>query len=640
MKFFNKKNSKPMVFRDFYSGNNISDLLDRFDNNESSLTSPSYLAGLQLLSNELARFKFIIKSKKNQNFLENAKVVGQAVNGMYEVLRYIYTQLLDTGAVCLVVYNTLVIVGADAFKILRNSAGDIVGIDINGVKVSKERCIIINLNDAKNGGFRDWLKDIVQLENNLLSFMKIYSRSFGLFGAYKVNLENIDDKTFGIIQAMLADARRKLQQGAIPVLPNSIDTVNKEMGWQAIEVIQDYIVKTIARVMGIPLLVLQAREQGSYALAKEERSMWYETSLQGYVELVRCAIEKWLRENVDASASVDVDVSGIDYINKEKEWNANEIALLLSAGIINTEEARKLLKIANDLQKDFKIQRRKQKEANIGGSSSPMFEEDANIHAWHAETIQPLEKRAADALEKVYSKVIEEYVKEKAKTTTTTTKKGQEKNIFDVRQLKAEELSEILNGAILDWLLRFYKITTKKALSMLKVINTEVFISPEDLYQGLEQMAKISQKWIGQTVAEAIKNTITNLTQNGKGYTWEEVVNAIKDGLKINQDAITVARTEINRACAYAHAKNAEEMKKVADANNWKIVKRWSTSMDDKVRPSHNLAGLEGWIDYDKPFANGLQRPYAEGASAKETVNCRCVLLTKIVQKEGLDANS
>jgi len=98
--------------------------------------------------------------------------------------------------------------------------------------------------------------------------------------------------------------------------------------------------------------------------------------------------------------------------------------------------------------------------------------------------------------------------------------------------------------------------------------------------------------------------------------------------------AETIARTEINRACAYAHEQNAEKMQQVADDAGMVVLKRWSTAQDEKVRESHQRAGLEGWIKADAKFSNGLSRPYEPGAAAGETVNCRCVLLTKIAKEE------
>ncbi len=204
MRLFSKKQANEkqvanIVLKDYYlQSNNLADLLEK---DESSVSlSPTYLAGMQLLSGELARFRLMINAKGFESLLAKAKVPGKIINGEYEVLRYIYARLLDTGRVAIIVYNDVIISDADNHKLVYNKAGEYTGIDIAGVKVSKDRVILVNLSDAKDGGFRDWLKDVIDLERYLITYMSAYSKSFGLFGAYKVNTETLDEKTAGLLQ--------------------------------------------------------------------------------------------------------------------------------------------------------------------------------------------------------------------------------------------------------------------------------------------------------------------------------------------------------------------------------------------------------------------------------------------------------
>lgn len=657
MRLFNKskageKRAENLVFKDYYlQSNSLADLLDR---DESSVqTSPTYLAGLQLLSGELARFRLLITAKGFESLLASAKVPGKVISGEYEVLRYIYSRLLDTGRVAIIVYNDVIISDADNHKIVYNKAGDYTGIDIAGVKVSKDRVILVNLSDARDGGFRDWLKDVIDLERYLITYMSAYSKSFGLFGAYKVNTDTLDEKTAGLLQSLLAEARRKLQKGVMPVLPAAIDASGKEMGWQAVELIQDYIVKTIARVMGIPLLAMQAREGGAYALAKEERAMWYETSLQGYVELVRCAIEKWLREQVDVKATVVVDTSDIDYLNEKREWTANEIAILLTQGVIDEKEARKLLGIDEEVDSSSvernitpaqavverepaametqTQQKPKRRKASIKKIDKQIVEEDARIHEWHANTIQPLERIARDDLLAEVNKAIERAVKEQVKNAGGEITKDE---TADLNRLNVEKILEAINNAVVTSLTRSGKRALKRALTINITGLTDVFISPERLYEGLSEMMSESSKWIGEQTASLINEKIREMRASGAGYTWRGVVEELQKTGMSKERATTIARTEINRASNYAHARNAEEVKRIAEAAGMVVLKRWSTAMDERVRESHVRAGLEGWIPYEQNFSNGLSRPHQPDAPGNETINCRCVLLVKTVENE------
>ncbi len=117
------------------------------------------------------------------------------------------------------------------------------------------------------------------------------------------------------------------------------------------------------------------------------------------------------------------------------------------------------------------------------------------------------------------------------------------------------------------------------------------------------------------------------MRESGAGYTWRGVVEELQKTAMSKERATTIARTEINRASNYAHARNAEEAKRIAESAGMVVLKRWSTAMDERVRESHVQAGLVGWIPYEQNFPNGLSRPYHPGAPGKETINCRCVVV-------------
>lgn len=56
-------------------------------------------------------------------------------------------------------------------------------------------------------------------------------------------------------------------------------------------------------------------------------------------------------------------------------------------------------------------------------------------------------------------------------------------------------------------------------------------------------------------------------------------------------------------------------------------TKRWQTEEDERVRDSHENCQLQGEIDIDANFSNGLRYPGQTGAPASEVCNCRCWLV-------------
>ena len=208
--------------------------------------------------------------------------------------------------------------------------------------------------------------------------------------------------------------------------------------------------------------------------------MWYETSLQGYVELVRCAVERWLQEQVDVKATVLVDTSDIDYLNEKREWTANEIAILFDRGVIDEKEARKLLCIDEEVSDESvernlsqtqsiverkspavetqKAEKPKRKKASVKKIDKQIVEEDARVHEWHANTIQPLERIARDDLLAEVNKAIEKAVFEQAKSAGVEIVK--ETNEADLNRLNVEKILEAINHAVITSLTRQFQSLT------------------------------------------------------------------------------------------------------------------------------------------------------------------------------------
>jgi hypothetical protein len=83
--------------------------------------------------------------------------------------------------------------------------------------------------------------------------------------------------------------------------------------------------------------------------------------------------------------------------------------------------------------------------------------------------------------------------------------------------------------------------------------------------------------------------------------------------------AVTIARTET------VGAMNAGEYASALQSGVLRS-KTWLSQGDGRVRDSHRAVNGET-VDIRAAFSNGLQHPHAEGAPAREVVNCRCTVL-------------
>ena len=83
--------------------------------------------------------------------------------------------------------------------------------------------------------------------------------------------------------------------------------------------------------------------------------------------------------------------------------------------------------------------------------------------------------------------------------------------------------------------------------------------------------------------------------------------------------ALTIAQTEIGMAQTTGEFIAVQSISENAD-----LVKIWSNSRDDRVRPSHQIREVR---EINERFSNGLLFPLEPGAPAEEVVNCRCTLL-------------
>jgi hypothetical protein len=59
------------------------------------------------------------------------------------------------------------------------------------------------------------------------------------------------------------------------------------------------------------------------------------------------------------------------------------------------------------------------------------------------------------------------------------------------------------------------------------------------------------------------------------------------------------------------------------------VRKVWISTKDGRTRDSHRALDTES-VGLDERFSNGLEYPGDPAGDASETVNCRCVMLTRI----------
>jgi SPP1 gp7 family putative phage head morphogenesis protein len=130
------------------------------------------------------------------------------------------------------------------------------------------------------------------------------------------------------------------------------------------------------------------------------------------------------------------------------------------------------------------------------------------------------------------------------------------------------------------------------------------------------------------------KNWISNCSQNDyeqiqrslvegldKGETMRELTKRVqKEFNGVDKDrAFIIAQTETSAASGRASFESVK--------GTTFTTKRWVTSDDDEVRPSHAACQAQGAIPIDEPFSNGLMYPGDLSAGKPdECIGCRCFL--------------
>lgn len=151
-----------------------------------------------------------------------------------------------------------------------------------------------------------------------------------------------------------------------------------------------------------------------------------------------------------------------------------------------------------------------------------------------------------------------------------------------------------------------------------------------------------------QYAREQAAQKITGILETTKADVQDVLTQAVSEGWSINRTAdelsalysdfeisrsITIARTEIAAAMNWGkHEAAAAAQTELG----MQLEKRWSAVRDGRTRPTH-AAITADWIKFGDTFNVGgysAMRPYDGNLPASETINCRCVLLTREAKTE------
>ena len=136
---------------------------------------------------------------------------------------------------------------------------------------------------------------------------------------------------------------------------------------------------------------------------------------------------------------------------------------------------------------------------------------------------------------------------------------------------------------------------------------------------------KLRDKRFDRSVINAISNN-QPLTQKQ----IDKMVNRYREKY-IKYRAETIARTESLRA---VHEGSNEAWQQAVDSGNVNpddIERKWVTARDSRVRDSHQI--LNGQKRKMGETWNGLRFPGDPSAPAKETIQCRCIVTTRVKRK-------
>lgn len=150
-----------------------------------------------------------------------------------------------------------------------------------------------------------------------------------------------------------------------------------------------------------------------------------------------------------------------------------------------------------------------------------------------------------------------------------------------------------------------------------QIINSVTLNSKlsEPLYNALGYNVEVLKLDVARELSRGVAQSLP----------YAEIARNIKNTTNMDMNkAMRIAKTEGHRVSQEA----TYNVQKKAKERGADIVKQWDSTLDSKTRDSHRK--VDGEIrELDEKFSNGLMFPGDKDAPARETVNCRCVLLQR-----------
>lgn len=585
------------------------------------------ITGIDLIAKEVAKAKFIVK------YLDTFEIPSDVI---YKVMYY----YLLNGKVAL------------GF----NSLEDIVVIDDFSEKnylVSNQGYFskYITFYNPKGSSLEN-LKPFLYLETELVNYLKKIFNNAGIQGI-KANIRNQNDleNTYALLNVI----KSKISQGNIFVLPSDfqIETSNLVNIQNLIE-IEKMIQKVIANYLNIPESIFTMLvEKGSYALAKEQLKTFYYIVVSSYLKMIENELKKFYENETQTFEDVLVDTSNFWYLEETYNWSTNEVVLLYQTGIISKDEARKLLNLSSEISEVSEISEENEEEneeekvedGNIlqnENISQSYIDEKVEFGAYdtslktivsYYKDIKPIEKKVFDyLLEYVVNEAIE--IVSKGNFNVVYKKKGKGKK---VRKNIVKIFLEMIDNFIEHFIVNNQQLKDFVKQAKENFVNNVKNNTDEIISQRLSFLNEVYNRNINQAVNDAI-NILKQEGEKGKTLTPYELQKQLKTHYQQTKNYVLwrIARTETQYF--YQHLSNElynEIIPKIEKTGKYVVLKKWNASLDNQTRNSHRQLGNMDWIPFNESWVlNGIEfhHPLQNGLPAKEVINCRCRLITKIVE--------
>lgn len=168
-----------------------------------------------------------------------------------------------------------------------------------------------------------------------------------------------------------------------------------------------------------------------------------------------------------------------------------------------------------------------------------------------------------------------------------------------------------------------------------------------DLLSGFNEDAVPIRLWRGlidEFVQVRIASRITEVDTTTRDRIARLIERGLEDGLGADEVARMIRRDinyNRNRSLAIARTETITSMNQgkflAAKSSPYVMEKAWSPTIDARTRITHASMNRNNFIPLDSSFEVGFEYalyPCGEGLSAKETVNCRCSLITRAKRGE------